>query len=74
MIISGDVTSEEVMRLAASIYGPIPRGDVPARRNFAGSPPPEPAQQRFTMSDAGVEQAQVEMDAVVPSYSTQKDQ
>ncbi|MES2906620.1 MAG: pitrilysin family protein, partial [Pseudomonadota bacterium] len=31
LILSGDVTVEQVMRLAASIYGPVPKGDVPPR-------------------------------------------
>lgn len=69
VIISGDVTPDEVMRLAASIYGAVPKRAVAPRRALPSSP--APVQQRFVMVDAGVEQPQVQMEAVVPSYSTQ---
>jgi len=70
VIISGDVTPEEVMRLAAAIYGPIPRGDIAPRKPVP--PATNPKRHRFVMTDIGVEQAQLEFTAVVPSYSTQK--
>lgn len=69
VIISGDVTPEQVMRLAASIYGAVPRHDVPARRPLRPSPPPQT--RWYSMVDAGVEQAQAQWEAVVPSRLTQ---
>jgi zinc protease len=68
--ISGDVTLEEVKKLAADTYGKIPRHDVTAPKTFP--PLTAPAQRRFEMVDAGVEQPQLEWNAVMPSYSTQK--
>lgn len=70
VIISGDVEPEEVMRLATSIYGPVPRKDVVTRKALPATT--NPKQHRFVMVDAGVEQAQLEYNIVVPSYSTQK--
>jgi zinc protease len=70
VVISGDVTLEQVKKLATDIYGKVPRRDVLA-------PPPippltEPTEHRVVVVDAGVEQAQVEFQYVVPSYSTQR--
>jgi zinc protease len=70
IIISGDVQPEQVMRLATSIYGGLPRVDVAPRK--ALPPVTEPKLHRFVMKDAGVEQAQLELNVVVPSYATQK--
>jgi zinc protease len=71
VIISGDVTVEEVMRLAAAIYGALPAGDIAPRQPLPASPAPK--HHRFVMVDAGVEQAQLQWEFVVPSYATQKD-
>lgn len=71
VVISGDVMPEEVMRLAASIYGAIPKHDVTPRRALFSSPPP--ARRHFTMVDAGVEQPQIQRRTVVPSRRTQTD-
>jgi len=70
VIISGDVEPEQVMRLAAAIYGGVPKRDILNRRPVPASPMPK--QTRFVMVDAGVEQAQVQIEIVAPSYSTQK--
>ncbi|MBV8549575.1 MAG: insulinase family protein [Alphaproteobacteria bacterium] len=72
VVISGDVTPDDVMRLAASIYGAVPRRDVEARR--ALPPATLPKSGSFSMVDAGIEQPQVELHIVVPSYHTQKQQ
>jgi len=72
VIISGDVTPDKVMRMAASIYGPLERHDVTERRPLP--PPPNPVQHRFVMVDVGVEQAELQWQVVVPSYNTQKGQ
>lgn len=70
VIISGDVTPEYVMQLAASIYGTVPKHDVAERRPIP--PLPEPKSRHLEMVDIRVEQPQLEWDTVVPSYSTQK--
>jgi zinc protease len=58
------------MRLATAIYGSLPRIDVAPRK--ALPPLQNPETHRFVMVDAGVEQAQLELNIVVPSYNTQK--
>ncbi len=70
VVISGDVTLDQVKKLAADTYGKIPKHGVSAPKSF--SAPAEPQQHRFEMTDAGVEQPQLQWDAVVPSYSTGK--
>lgn len=70
VVISGDVEPETVMRLAASIYGPIPEGKPVQRR--AVPPSPMPAKTRLTRVDPGIELAQIHVKTVVPSYATQK--
>jgi zinc protease len=70
IVISGDVTPEAVMRLATAIFGSVPRQSVDPAHIF--SSPPEPSKHHVVMVDAGVEQPQLEMHVVVPSYSTQK--
>lgn len=72
LIISGDVSPDDVMRLAASIYGSVPRRAVEARKPLP--PSTLPRHQHFSMTDAGIEQPQVEMHVLVPSYHTQKQQ
>ena len=71
VVISGDVTVEEVMRLAAATYGRVPQQDVAPRHVFAPAPPPK--MHTFTKTDAGVEQPQIIWRFVAPSYATQKD-
>ncbi|MDR3450093.1 MAG: pitrilysin family protein [Alphaproteobacteria bacterium] len=71
VIISGDVSAEEVMRLAAATYGRVPRRDVAERHVFG--PAPQPATHELTMHDAGVEQPHVIWRFAAPSYATQKD-
>jgi zinc protease len=71
VIISGDVLPEDVMRLAAAIYGAVPRRNVAERRPIPVAT--MPVKKDFTMMDVGVEQPQIEMRVVVPSYSTQHD-
>lgn len=71
VVISGDVTPEEVMRLAASIYGSVPKRDVLKRQEFPVLPLPKKS--TFTMMDAGVEQPQIQLQIVVPSRNTAPD-
>ncbi len=70
VVISGDVVVEDVMRLAASIYGPVPKRNLSERRALRASSVPQ--KQHYMMMDAGIEQAQVELEVVLPSYATQK--
>ena len=70
VVISGDVTPETVMRLAAGIYGAVPQHDVERPRPLRASPLPK--KQEFSMTDIGVEEAQVQLEVVVPSRRTQK--
>jgi zinc protease len=70
VIISGDVTPEKVMHLAAAIYGSVPRRDVMMRS--ALPPSPAPSSRELVMEDVGVDQPQLIWQASVPSYSTQK--
>jgi zinc protease len=69
VIISGDVTVDEVKKLAGDTFGKIPRRDISARKAFP--PLKKPSEARVVMVDAGVEQPQLQFDAVMPSYSTQ---
>ncbi|MER2520013.1 MAG: pitrilysin family protein [Bdellovibrionales bacterium] len=70
VVISGDVKPETVMRLAASIYGPIPKSDVPPRRSLPSAP--MPTKERLRRVDPGIDLAQIQINAVVPSRTTQK--
>jgi zinc protease len=70
VIITGDVTPEKVMRLAASTYGILPRMDVMARKPVP--PSPVPSKHELVMEDIGVNHPQLVWEAMVPSYSTQK--
>jgi len=70
VIISGDVDPENVKQLATKIYGAVPRVELAPRAPVPSSP--KPTIKRFEMVDAGVEQPQLELSIVVPSYTTQK--
>jgi len=70
VIISGDVTVEDVMRLAAATYGRVPQSTVAPRHVLTSAP--EPNMHEFSQVDVGVEQAEVVWRFVVPSYATQK--
>ena len=70
VIISGDVTADDVMRYATSIYGAVPSRTLAKRPALPVSA--TPSQHTFTIVDAGVEQPQYVWQAVVPSYNTQK--
>jgi predicted Zn-dependent peptidase len=71
VIISGDVDPDEVHQQAEQIYGVVPKRDLLPRVPLPASP--LPLKQHVTMVDAGVEQPQLEMDFIAPSYATQKD-
>jgi len=71
VVISGDVTLDEVKKLAAESYGKIPKHETTVRKPCP--PLKEPSEHRLEIVDAGVEQPQFEWNAIVASYSTQKD-
>jgi zinc protease len=69
LVVAGDVTAEEVRRLAEATYGRIPtRGSAPARQR-----PQEPeirASRNVRLADPKVEQPSLQRCWLVPSYST----
>lgn len=71
VVISGDITPLEVERLAKETYGKVPRRTLSLRPDL--SSPPDPMERRLVMNDAGIEQPQMQMSVVSPSYNTQKD-
>lgn len=70
VVISGDVTAEQVMSLAAATYGRLPQQKVAPRHVFGEAP--LPALKDFVQTDAGIEQADIIWRFAVPSYATQK--
>ncbi|MGB9153939.1 MAG: pitrilysin family protein [Alphaproteobacteria bacterium] len=71
VVISGDVTVEQALSLAAATYGRVPEHAVAPRHVFG--PAPQPEMHDFTKVDLGVEQPQIIWRFVAPSYATQKD-
>ncbi len=69
LVVAGDVTNEEALRLATEHYGPIrPRGEPPVRRR-----PREPrpvAKRLVTVTDDKVEQPAWQRVYLVPSHAT----
>ncbi len=69
LVVAGDVTESEVVRLAEETYGRIPaRGQKPERHR-----PREPdarSARRVVLTDPKVEQPSVQLAWVVPSYKT----
>ena len=69
LIVAGDVTNEEALRLAQEHYGPVrPRGEPPVRHR-----PREPkpvARRQVTVSDDKVEQPSWQRVYLVPSHAT----
>lgn len=57
LIVSGDVTKDEVKPLAEKYYGGIPRADVPLR--IWNDEPPQRAERRITMHHAQVTQPEL---------------
>ena len=69
LIVAGDVTFEEVERLAQTTYGAIPaRGEAPVR--FRPQEPVLRGHRLVTLADAKVEQPSVQRLYLVPSYRT----
>jgi zinc protease len=72
LVVAGDVTTEEVARLASETYGRIPaRGEAPKRNRKIE--PPIPAARRVELTDAKVEQPSFQRYWLVPSHQTASD-
>lgn len=70
LIISGDVTMDQVKPLAERIYGALPRKAVPPR--IRPAVPPANGESVLTLRDKSVEQAMVDVTFVAPSVSRNK--
>ena len=69
LVVAGDVTAEEVKRLAELTYGQIPRGpDLPPR--VRPSEPEQNTRRTVTLNDARVSRPSMRKAWVVPSYTT----
>ncbi len=68
LIVAGDTTVEEVVRLAEDAYGPVPGGAAFVRRP-APNPLP-PVGRRITLADARVRQPQMQRLHAVPAPGT----
>src|SRR3546814_16342250 len=56
LVVAGDVTVEEVRRLAVETYGAIPSRPVPDRAALRGQEPPQLAARRLEMATPRVDQ------------------
>ena len=69
LVVAGDVTADEVKRLAELTYGQIPRGpDLPPR--VRPSEPEQNTRRTVTLNDARVSRPSMRKAWVVPSYTT----
>lgn len=69
LVIAGDVTADEVKKLAEEVYGSIPANDNSARAPRPKDPP-QRAARRVELRDARAGKASLHRDYIVPSYST----
>lgn len=69
LVVAGDVTAEDVRRLAEETYGRVPRRAEIAPRDRPKEPPARAAR-NLTMSDARVSQPSWSRSYLVPSYAT----
>lgn len=72
LIVSGDVTGEQVHKLAKEIYGPLKRIDVP-ERDWPRSPPLN-ALTSVTLEDATIRQPAVRTKFRAPSYNQNRNE
>jgi zinc protease len=71
LVVSGDVTPEDLKRLAEETYGKIPANPGLAARNRPQDPPHEVAR-RISLEDKRVASAAVQRIYLVPSFTTAK--
>ncbi|MFO1184344.1 MAG: pitrilysin family protein [Bauldia sp.] len=69
LVIAGDITPDEVRRLAEATYGKVPRRAEPPPRKHAREPEPQ-ASRTLTLSDARVTQPSMQRSYLAPSYVT----
>ena len=69
LVVAGDVSADEVRRIAADTYGSIPARAAPPLRARPQEPPLR-AERLVSLADEKVEQAAYERIFVVPSYAT----
>jgi zinc protease len=67
LIVAGDVSAEEVRRLAETYYGPLPAREIPLRRRPAE--PEQTAARRVTLKSPRVGQPTLTIIYQAPSYS-----
>ncbi|MBB3066032.1 MULTISPECIES: pitrilysin family protein [Limibacillus] len=72
LVISGDVTAQEVKPLAESTYGLVPRRDVPDR--VRPSEPPQTAPRRVSLESEQVRQPSLSIEYLAPSYNRSTDE
>ena len=71
VVIAGDVTADEVRKLAEATYGQVPRGaDMPPR--VRPQEPPQQGPRTVTLADERVAQPSLRRSYLVPSYTTAK--
>lgn len=69
LVVAGDVTPDEVKRLATEIYGKIPK-NLNSSRNERPSDPPQRAARRVHLEDPRAGKMSLHRDYIVPSYVT----
>lgn len=69
LVIAGDVTPDEVKKLAKKIYGPIPRNDAIHARSRPSEPDAR-ADRRVVLADVRVAQPSLTRNYLAPSYHT----
>ncbi|MBP2230745.1 zinc protease [Azospirillum agricola] len=72
LVVSGDVSAEELKPLAEKYYGAIPARPVPERHRV--TEPPISAERRVTLRDAEVRQPSVRRIWIAPSYRLDPEQ
>lgn len=72
LVVAGDVTPDEVKKLATEVYGPIKANPtIPAARQRPQDPPPRAAR-RLELRDARAGKPSLHRDYIMPGYQTAK--
>ncbi|MEE8226793.1 MAG: pitrilysin family protein [Kiloniellales bacterium] len=67
LIVAGDVSTDEVRRLAETYYGPIPAREIPLRQR--PQEPPQLAARRVVLENPRVRQPSITIRYLAPSYN-----
>jgi zinc protease len=70
LVVAGDVTPEEVKRLAEEIYGKIPTNPAIATARVRPQDPPHRSARRVALEDPRAGKASLHRDYMLPSYSS----